>query len=113
MAGIAPKVRFEHKPLEQNTLPAGLAPGLVLTNPPYGERLGEAEKLGPLYQSLGEWLKRDCLHWKAGVITDSSDLGKQIGLRARKINAFFNGALECKLLQFQVEEEWFMHRYSA
>lgn len=108
VAGVAPALRFEHRALEQNTLPAGLKAGLVVTNPPYGERLGEAGELGPLYKSLGDWLKRDCLHWKAGVITDSAELGKQIGLRARKINAFYNGALECKLLQFQVEEEWFM-----
>ena len=102
-AGIAPAVRFEQRILEQNTLPAGLKPGLVVTNPPYGERLGEAAQLGPLYKSLGDWLKSQCLHWHAGVITDSGELGKQIGLRAGKINAFYNGALECKLLQFEVE----------
>ncbi|HLW74000.1 MAG TPA: THUMP domain-containing protein [Gammaproteobacteria bacterium] len=107
-AGVAPALRFEHKPLEQNVLPTGLQAGLVVTNPPYGERLGEADKLGPLYKSLGDWLKAQCQHWRAGVITDSADLGKQIGLRARKMNAFYNGALECKLLQFEVEEEWFM-----
>ncbi|HSN18590.1 MAG TPA: THUMP domain-containing protein [Gammaproteobacteria bacterium] len=112
-AGIAPAVRFEHKALEQNGLPAGLAPGLVVTNPPYGERLGTVETLGPLYKSLGDWLKAQCRHWKAGVITDQTDLAKQIGLRARKINSFYNGALECKLLQFEVEEEWFMREKPA
>jgi 23S rRNA (guanine2445-N2)-methyltransferase / 23S rRNA (guanine2069-N7)-methyltransferase len=112
-AGVAPAVRLEHKPLAANTLPDGLAPGLVVTNPPYGERLGTVETLGPLYTSLGDWLKHHCRHWKAGVITDNTDLGKQIGLRARKINSFYNGALECKLLQFEVEEEWFMHRERA
>ena len=102
-AGIAPAVRFEQRALEQNLLPAGVKPGLVVTNPPYGERLGEVETLGPLYKALGDWLKSQCLHWRAGVITDNSDLGKQIGLRAGKINAFYNGALECKLLQFEIE----------
>ncbi len=106
-AGIAPAVRFEQRALEQNLLPAGVKPGLVVTNPPYGERLGEVESLGPLYKALGDWLKAQCLHWHAGVITDSSELGKQIGLRAGKINAFYNGALECKLLQFEVEPERF------
>jgi 23S rRNA (guanine2445-N2)-methyltransferase / 23S rRNA (guanine2069-N7)-methyltransferase len=105
IAGIAPAVRFEHRALEQNSLPATLPPGLLVTNPPYGERLGTVETLGPLYKSLGDWLKSNCLHWHAGVITDSSELSKQIGLRAGKINTFYNGALECKLLQFQVEEE--------
>ena len=104
-AGIAPAVRIEQRALEENTLPAGLSPGLVVTNPPYGERLGDAETLGPLYRSLGDWLKAQCLHWHAGVITDSSELGKQVGIRAGKINTFYNGALECKLLQFEVEPE--------
>jgi len=106
--GIAPVLRLEHKALEQNALSAGLKPGLVVTNPPYGERLGDAATLGLLYASLGRWLRENCLHWHAGVITDSAELGKQIGLRARKINAFYNGALECKLLQFEVEERWVM-----
>ena len=108
VAGIAPMVRFEHKVLDQNNLPATLRPGLVVTNPPYGERLGTVETLGPLYKGIGDWLKHYCLHWKAGVITDNTDLAKQVGLRARKINSFYNGALECKLLQFEVEEQWFM-----
>jgi 23S rRNA (guanine2445-N2)-methyltransferase / 23S rRNA (guanine2069-N7)-methyltransferase len=113
VAGIAPMVRFEHRALEQNTLPTTLKPGLVVTNPPYGERLGTVETLGPLYKGIGDWLKAYCLHWKAGIITDNSDLAKQVGLRARKINSFYNGALECKLLQFEVEEEWFMRERPA
>jgi len=106
-AGIAPAVRFEHKALADDALPQNLQAGLVVTNPPYGERLGTVETLGPLYKGIGDWLKANCLHWKAGVITDQTDLAKQIGLRARKINSFYNGALECKLLQFDVEEEFF------
>jgi 23S rRNA (guanine2445-N2)-methyltransferase / 23S rRNA (guanine2069-N7)-methyltransferase len=107
VAGIATAVRFEHKALADNALPSNLQHGLVVTNPPYGERLGTVETLGPLYKGIGDWLKQYCLHWKAGVITDNTDLAKQIGLRARKINAFYNGALECKLLQFDVEEASF------
>jgi len=107
-AGISPMLRFEHKSLEQNQLPEGLQPGLVVTNPPYGERLGTVETLGPLYVTLGNWLKDQCPGWQAGVIVGDLELGKQLGIRARKINSFYNGALECKLLQFSVEPEWFM-----
>lgn len=112
-ASIAPYVRFEHKALEQNLPPPNLTAGLVLTNPPYGERLGTVETLGPLYKGIGDWLKAHCLHWKVGLITDNTDLAKQVGLRARKINSFYNGALECKLLQFEVEQEWFMRERPA
>src|SRR5487761_353175 len=105
-AGVAPMVRFAHKSLEQNILPSGLPPGLVVTNPPYGERLGKVETLGPLYATLGHWLKSQCPGWQAGVIIGDLGLGKQLGIRARKMNSFYNGALECKLLQFSIEPEW-------
>jgi len=82
-------------------LPPRLKAGLVLTNPPYGERLGEAEKLGPLYAELGHWLRSQCAGWRAGVIAGNPELAKQMRIRARKLNTFYNGALECRLLQIQ------------
>ena len=106
--GLGNIIRLQKISLESNHLSPRLTPGLVLTNPPYGERLGEVETLGPLYKTLGHWLKNECLGWQAGVITGNPELAKQMGIRARKINAFYNGALECKLLQFNVQPEWFM-----
>ncbi|MBU6470076.1 MAG: hypothetical protein KGQ68_05245 [Gammaproteobacteria bacterium] len=101
-------IQFECCALADNVLPAGLTPGLVVTNPPYGERLGAAGQLGPLYTELGRWLRSQCPGWRAGVITGNPDLAKLVGVRARKINTFYNGALECKLLQFDIEPERFM-----
>jgi 23S rRNA (guanine2445-N2)-methyltransferase / 23S rRNA (guanine2069-N7)-methyltransferase len=107
-AGLGNAIRLTKVALDSNHLTPGLPAGLVLTNPPYGERLGNSEKLGALYADLGRWLKNECLGWQAGVITGTPELAKQMGLRARKINTFYNGALECKLLQFDVQPEWFM-----
>ncbi|HKT32955.1 MAG TPA: THUMP domain-containing protein [Gammaproteobacteria bacterium] len=112
-AGLKEAIHFERRALADNMLTAGLIPGLVVTNPPYGERLGEAGQLGPLYAELGQWLRSQCPGWHAGVITDNRDLAKRIGVRARKINTFYNGALECRLLQFSIEPEWFMHSNRA
>ncbi|MGB9430369.1 MAG: THUMP domain-containing protein [Gammaproteobacteria bacterium] len=106
--GLGNVIRLQKIPLESNRLAPRLKPGLALANPPYGERLGEVGKLGPLYAALGRWLKNECLGWQAGIITGSPELAKQMGIRARKMNAFYNGALECKLLQFDVQPEWFM-----
>jgi 23S rRNA (guanine2445-N2)-methyltransferase / 23S rRNA (guanine2069-N7)-methyltransferase len=111
--GLGAATQFRNVAIEDNRLPPRLRPGLVVTNPPYGERLGDAEQLGPLYAALGGWLKNQCLGWHAGVITSNSELGRQIGLRARKLNTFYNGALECKLLQFDVAPDWFMKEKSA
>ena len=111
--GLGNHIQLQKVALQSNRLPPRLRPGLALTNPPYGERLGEADKLGPLYMTLGNWFKNQCLGWQAGVITSDPQLGKQLGIRARKLNSFYNGALECKLLQFSVEPQWFMGNRTA
>lgn len=85
-----------------------VTPGLVITNPPYGERLGEIEDLKNLYQLLGAKLKSEFLHWQAAVLTGNAELGKFMGLRAKKYYAFFNGMIPCKLLLFDVQPEKFV-----
>ena len=112
-AGLHDSIQFEVRALADNVLPPRLKAGLVLTNPPYGERLGEAEKLGPLYAELGHWLRSQCAGWRAGVIAGNPELAKQMRIRARKLNTFYNGALECRLLQFSIEPEWYMRNAGA
>ncbi len=85
-----------------------LPKGLVIANPPYGERLGEARELPALYAELGQALKRCFPGWPAAVFTGNPELGKHIGLRAQRMHTLFNGAIECKLLHFEITEQWFM-----
>ncbi len=82
--------------------------GLVICNPPYGERLGDEASLLYLYQHLGERLRQACLGWQAAVFTGAPELGKRMGLRSHKQYAFWNGALPCKLLLFGVETAQFV-----
>ena len=82
--------------------------GLVICNPPYGERLGEEASLLYLYQNLGERLRQACLGWEAAVFTAAPDLGKRMGIRSHKQYAFWNGALPCKLLLLRVEPDQFV-----
>lgn len=82
--------------------------GLVVCNPPYGERLGDEASLLYLYQHLGERLRQACLGWEAAVFTGAPELGKRMGLRSHKQYAFWNGALPCKLLLFKVQLEQFV-----
>ncbi|MBD1599080.1 bifunctional 23S rRNA (guanine(2069)-N(7))-methyltransferase RlmK/23S rRNA (guanine(2445)-N(2))-methyltransferase RlmL [Pseudomonas typographi] len=76
--------------------------GLVVCNPPYGQRLGDEASLLYLYQNLGERLRQGCLNWQAAVFTAAPDLGKRMGIRSHKQYAFWNGALACKLLLIDV-----------
>ncbi|MCQ4313381.1 bifunctional 23S rRNA (guanine(2069)-N(7))-methyltransferase RlmK/23S rRNA (guanine(2445)-N(2))-methyltransferase RlmL [Pseudomonas stutzeri] len=82
--------------------------GLVICNPPYGERLGDEASLVYLYQNLGERLRQACLGWESAVLTSAPDLGKRMGIRSHKQYAFWNGALPCKLLLIKVELDQFV-----
>ncbi len=82
--------------------------GLVISNPPYGERLGDEASLLYLYQNLGERLRQACLGWEAAVFTGAPELGKRMGIRSHKQYAFWNGALPCKLLLIKVTPDQFV-----
>jgi 23S rRNA (guanine2445-N2)-methyltransferase / 23S rRNA (guanine2069-N7)-methyltransferase len=82
--------------------PVGDAPGLVIANPPYGERLGQESELIKLYSLLGATLKLHFGGWKAAVFTGRPDLGPRLGLRAHAMYSLYNGALPCKLLCFDI-----------
>ena len=82
--------------------------GLVICNPPYGERLGDEASLLYLYQNLGERLRQACLNWEAAVFTGAPELGKRMGIRSHKQYSFWNGALPCKLLLIKVMPDQFV-----
>lgn len=79
--------------------------GLIVCNPPYGERWGEIEELRPLYQSLGEVAKRECAGWRLAVITGNAELASELRLRAEKKYQLFNGTIPCQLSLFQLRDE--------
>ncbi len=110
-AGLNGYVRVLRKELSRFVKPthAEIDRGLVITNPPYGERLGEESSLIHLYRHLGQRLKTEFVGWKAAVFTGNADLGKQMGLRSNKQYQLFNGAIPSKLLNFDIDEASFIH----
>lgn len=103
-AGVAGFVHLTRQSAENLRRPGGddAVPGLVICNPPYGERLGEREQLGALYHAFGERLREEFSNWRAAVIVSDDELGHALGLRADKRYVLYNGALECKLLTFDL-----------
>ena len=100
-AGVEGFVQLARQAAEHLEAPSGLdAPGLVICNPPYGERLGERASLGVLYRSLGDRLRAGFPNWRAAIIVAEDALGHALGLRADRRYTLFNGALECRLLIF-------------
>jgi 23S rRNA (guanine2445-N2)-methyltransferase / 23S rRNA (guanine2069-N7)-methyltransferase len=78
--------------------------GLVMVNPPYGERLGEIRELSYLYTDLGDCWKHHFAGWNCALFTGNIELAKQVGLRSHKNNAFYNGPIKCKLFQYKINK---------
>ncbi len=108
-AGIEDVISFQVRDIKTLTAPETTVPGLLIANPPYGERMGKKMNLENLYKTLGDRLKKHYEGWSAGVFTASPDLSKKMGIRARKQYHLFNGPIPCRLLNFDIREEWVMH----
>jgi 23S rRNA (guanine2445-N2)-methyltransferase / 23S rRNA (guanine2069-N7)-methyltransferase len=105
-AGLTKVVHVERRELDKVERP-GDGSGLLCTNPPYGERLGEQPELESLYRKLGAKLREEFGGWRAAVLTGNAELGRAIGIRARRVHTLWNGPIECRLLRFDVEPRWF------
>jgi 23S rRNA (guanine2445-N2)-methyltransferase / 23S rRNA (guanine2069-N7)-methyltransferase len=102
--GLEGTVRLRCKSLSALTRPThrDLVTGLLVMNPPWGERMGDASSLRHLYHSIGEVISREFRDWSAAILTSDVSLGKAIGLRAHKRHRFQNGRLELHCLQFSL-----------
>ncbi|MEW6653351.1 MAG: THUMP domain-containing protein [Bacteroidota bacterium] len=78
--------------------------GLLITNPPYGIRLGERDEVEELYKELGDFIKRNCTGTKAFIYTGEPSLRKSIGLKTSRRIPLVNGKLEGVLLQIDSYE---------
>lgn len=101
-AGVQNFVKFELQAIEE-CRPAG-DKGLLIANPPYGERLSDTTQLLPIYRQLGVVMHDHCQGWQAAILTSNLLLAKSIGLRASKQYSVMNGQIECKLYCFQIDE---------
>ncbi|WP_276808155.1 THUMP domain-containing protein [Castellaniella defragrans] len=91
-------IRFEVCDARQMPPPAPA--GWIVTNPPYGERLADED--GDLWPEWASWLKRHYGGWQLNVITSDLDLPSRMRLKARRRHPLHNGALDCRLFQFEL-----------
>ncbi len=106
-AGLENKIHVEKRDISQAEPADSWPAGLLICNPPYGERLGDEEQATALYRLFGEIMKQRFCNWKAAIIISHAELGFRLGIRSQKPVTLFNGALECKLLRFKIEEKSF------
>jgi putative N6-adenine-specific DNA methylase len=100
-AGVGHLTHFEVRDVRDFRPPPG-PPGVLLCNPPYGERIGEERELGPLYRTLGEVFRERCPGWTAHVFTGNARLARQIGLSPSRQVHLINGRIPCRLLEFRL-----------
>ena len=97
-AGLDDLIKVRRADILEIDPPAGS--GILMTNPPYGERLGEAEELADFYPKLGDALKQRFAGWHCWLLSADANLPKRIGLRPDRKIPLYNGALECRLYGF-------------
>ena len=98
-AGVGHLVRFELRDLSE-ARPPGDVPGVMICNPPYGERIGEEKEWVGLYEALGEVVTEHWRGWRLFVFTSNDWLARKVHLPVRGKTPFFNGSLQCKLWEF-------------
>lgn len=98
-AKLSHEIEVEQIAFDQQIPPTG--EGVMITNPPYGERLNE-DDVTALYKQIGDRLKSKYAGYSAWLITSNADAAKHIGLHPTKKIIIFNGALECRFLKFEI-----------
>ena len=99
-AGLEDMVQLKQANMLEISAPA--PQGILVTNPPYGERMGESEALAEFYPRLGDMLKKKFAGWKVYLLSADARLPKLIGLAASKRTPLYNGALECRLFEYKI-----------
>lgn len=97
--GLESAIRFEHGRAENWEYKRGWNAWIV-TNPPYGERIGDEEALARTFRTLGRRWKEQCTGWHASVLLGNPRLAASLELRAERQRAVRNGALECEILHY-------------
>jgi 23S rRNA G2445 N2-methylase RlmL len=100
-AGVDTLITFEVCDFADTTVPEG-AKGVVVFNPEYGERLGIHSKLELTYKRIGDFLKQDCKGYTGYIFTGNPELAKKIGLKAARKLEFYNGKLDCRMLEYEL-----------
>ncbi len=101
-AGLEKVVSLKRADVLETAAPA--KKGIIVTNPPYGVRIGEQQALAEFYPKLGDVLKKQFSGWHAYLLSADMRLPKLIHLAASKRTPLFNGALECRLFEYKMVE---------
>jgi len=95
-------IEFRQQDVSKISPPGELHKGLLVTNPPYGERLGDKREAEEVFRTLGGTLKNRFPGWDAAVLSSDSEAARKIGMSADRINTVYNGPIRCSLYRFSI-----------
>lgn len=101
-AGVSDFITLKKAPIVTLEPPPGNVPGIVIVNPPYGERLGITEELKDVYRDLAHALKVGFKGWKLFLLSGNQDLTAALKLKAEKRHRVYNGNLDCRFLEYHI-----------
>ena len=99
-SGVDDHIWFEA--IELQDIEAPTDSGILICNPPYGERLGNAQELGHFYRQLGQVLKQRFKGWTVFILSGNKALSQSIGLKSSQRTAINNGSIPCQFLKYEL-----------
>jgi 23S rRNA G2445 N2-methylase RlmL len=101
-AGVRESIIFEKGNVTTLQAIAGVPPGIVIVNPPYGERMGISEDLKDVYRDLAFSLKQNFKGWKLFLLSGNEELTGAMRLKAERKIKVYNGNLDCRFLEYNI-----------
>ena len=100
IAGLAGAVQLKQANALEISAPAET--GVLVSNPPYGERMGEQQELSEFYPKFGDVLKQKFAGWNCYLLSADMNLPKLIRLQVSRRTPLYNGAMECRLFEYKI-----------
>jgi len=100
-AGVDNLIAFDVCDFKETSVPEN-AGGIVFFNPEYGERLGDEIELEKTYAEIGDFMKQKCKGYTGYVFTGNFNLAKKIGLKPKRKIEFYNGKIDCRLMEYEL-----------
>lgn len=99
-AGVSGQIEFDASDVTLSPVPIAIPNSVIVLNPPYGARMGDAGKLRSTYADIGAFLRQHADGYRGFVFTANPDLAERVGMQTKQSLPFFNGPLEARLLEY-------------
>lgn len=100
-AGVDHLIEIKKCDFKETEIPSDKT-GVIMLNPPYGDRIGNEKDLEPTYEGIGDFFKQEATGYWGYVFTGNFDLAKKIGLRTNQRIEFYNSTIDARLLEYEL-----------